>query len=415
MRRRLFLYCALANLLLVAGGNAPDASAEDRPEILPAISVAQQRSETRETVTTKTMDKEERASSGLPRNGVLVAFIRWGATELGVFDVSTRKLIQLGTKPTGPLVFSQEANRLAYLVREGVNPAKNHIEILDWPLRRTLVVKPATDYALLGFTLDPDGKKLAYAAMNIRTSRSTEVNWRVGLADLERYETQVTLISSSKKVSAEGIPVPFEWSRRTGRIYLQGWLPFRGMIKQSIWALGGDSHQLTQVIPEPAYVGIPSLSPDGSRFSYLAVDQDSLPRNYVAPPGPPPGNVLSVMDLVSGEKIPWARPAQRAFGAHGWSASGEEILAVEQDWLRGRFRDVEIRRIGKAASVSVGKINQSGSLKEITGLLECGNHELFWVERERSAARLYAKWERNPEMLFDLADGTIQLLGCFNR
>lgn len=415
MRRRFFRYCAFAILLLAAGRDAPETSASDLADIKPKATAGQQSLELRETVRAKKLDQEEVATAALPRTGVLVAFIRWGVTTFGVFDVSNRKFIRLAAKETGPLVFSLGGDRLAYLVREGTSPAQNYIEILDWRSGRRLVIEPGSDYALLGFALDPEGKKLVYAAMNIRASRSTSVTWRIGLADLERHETQVTLTSGSGKVGEQGIPVPFEWSRRTGRIYLQGWLPFRGMIKQSIWALSLDGNQLTKVIPEPSYTGIPRLSPDGSRLSYLAADMDSLPRDYVAPPGPPPGNVLSVMDLASGEKAAWARGTESAFGVYAWSASGEEILAVEQAWLKGRFRDVEMRRIGKATSVSLGKIAQAQLLTEITGVLECRDGALFWVARERAAAKLHAKSERNSEVLFDLPEGAIQFLGCLNR
>jgi len=415
MRPRSFPFCALAVLLLVASLSARPTSAVDRPES-PLRKVSKQKAvETRETVSVKTIENEERVGASLPRKGVLVAVVRWGETTLGVFDVSNRQMISLAKKPTGPLVFSQEASRLAYLVREGVNPAKNHVEILDWRLGRAFALKPATDYALLGFALHPVGKTLVYAALNIRTSRTTDVTWRLGVADLERQETRVTLTSSAKKVAEGAIPVPFEWSRRTGRVYLQGWLPFRGMIKQSIWSANPEVNELTQVIPEPAYIGVPRLSSDASKLLYLTVDPDILPPNYVAPPGPPPGNVLSVMDLASGEQTPWTRAAKRAFGAHAWSASGEDILVVEQDWLKGRFRDVEIRRIGKTATTSIGKIDQSSSLKEITGLVECPGQEMLWVEKEGLSARLHGKSERNSAVLFEVADGTIELLGCFNR
>jgi hypothetical protein len=68
--------------------------------------------------------------------------------------------------------------------------------------------------------------------------------------------------------------------------------------------------------------------------------------------------------------------------------------------------------------MSIAKIDQSRSLKRITGLLACPDHELFWVERERSSSRLYSRSSKSAQasgVLYDIADGTIQLLGCFNR
>lgn len=410
-----FRYLGLTLLLLSIGCTSPSTSATDRTSAKQRGPAKQESAESREVVRLKKPDAEERVNTTLPQKGVLVAFVRWGSTTLGVLDVASGKLIRLATKQTGDLVVAQAANRLAYLVREGPNPAKNTIEILDFRRGEFLVVEPATDYAILGFALSPEGRQLSYAAMNIRASRSTQVTGRAGLADLERQETRVTLTSNPRQAAVEGIPVPFEWSNRTGRIYLQGWLPFRGMVKQSIWAMKPDGTNLTTIIPEPDYTGIPRLSPDGSRLSFLATELESLPRDYVAPPGAPPGNALFVMNLASGEKEPWAQRTDSALGAFGWSESGEEILAVEQAWLKGRFRDVEILRIGKGKSVSVEKIDQSQSFKEITGILECRDGSLYWVEKNSASAKLHVRTEGNLEALLDLPEGNIQLLGCLNR
>lgn len=404
MSRRLSLYCALVIALIGAGLYSPARAADELPT-LPAVG---------ETVTAQAVAGAEKLQPELPRTGVLLAMSRWGATTFAVINESGREQVRLGRKPTGPLVFSQRGHRLAYMLREGFDPTKNDVEILDFLRGPTLVVKPAAGHAILGFALAPEGKQLAYAAMNIQRSRSTDVRWHVGIADLQRREIYVTLASSSEKIAEEGIPVPFEWSRQTGRIYLQGWVPFRGMIKQSIWSANPEGNELVKVIAEPSYVGVPELSPDGLRFSYLASNPDILPRDYVPPPGPPPGNLLSVIDLVSGDQSPWARAGRGAFGAHAWSSDGKEVLAVEQDWAGGRFRDDEIRRIGKSSSISVAKIERSGPPKQISGLLECSDHELWWVEQDRSSSRLYSKSGQGPVLRLSFHDGILQLLGCFN-
>jgi hypothetical protein len=121
------------------------------------------------------------------------------------------------------------------------------------------------------------------------------------------------------------------------------------------------------------------------------------------------------MDLTAGAEVPWVRSGKTAFGALAWSADGEEIVAAEQAWHNGRFRDVEIRRIGNGTAVSVAKIDSSQSVKEVASILECRERNLFWVEKERAVAKLYVNRGGTSQLLFELPAGAIQLLGCQNR
>jgi hypothetical protein len=410
--RAIFLHLALA-VLSGAGCGSPGSGAADLTSVeAPAVSPAL---ESKEIVRWKKPDSEARPGVALPQQGIMIALTRWGETTLGVFDPSSAKMIPLAKRETGALVVSLGGSRLATLVREGPNPAKNHIEILDWRTGSVLVIDPATDDAVLGFAFDAEGKQLSYATMNLRSSRSTHVTWRVGLLDLERQQARIAMDSAAQKIGGEGIPVPFAWSGRTGRLYLQGWSPFRGMIRQSIWAMSPERGEPAKIIPAPNYTGAPRLSPDGARLAYLGTDMGSLPAEFVAPPGAPPGNLLSVMDLTAGAEVPWARGGKTAFGTFGWSVSGEEVVVAEQAWLNGRFRDVEVRRVGKGTAVSVAKIDSSQSVKEVAGILECRERNLFWVEKERAAAKLYVNHSGTSQLLFEFPDGTIQLLGCQNR
>jgi hypothetical protein len=286
--------------------------------------------------------------------------------------------------------------------------------MLDWRSGSGWIVEPATDDAVLGFAFDADGKHLSYATMNLRNSRSTHVTWRVGLLDLERQQARIVMDSAAQKIGEEGIPVPFAWSSRTGRLYLQGWSPFRGMIRQSIWTMSPERGEPAKIIPAPNYTGVPRLSPDGARLAYLSTDMGSLPADFVAAPGAPPGNRLSVMDLNTGEEDAWARGGKTAFGAFAWSRGGEEVVVAEQAWLNGRFRDVAVRRIGKGTTLSVANIDSPQSVKEVASLLECRERNLFWVEKERAAAKLYVNRGGISKLLFELPDGAIQLLGCQN-
>ena len=412
--RGIFLHLALA-VLIGAGCGSPGSGAADLASVETPAPTAAPALDAKEIVRWKKLDSEARPGAALPQQGVVVALTRWGETTLGVFDSSSAKMIPLAKRETGVLVVSQSGSRLATLVREGPSPARNHIEMLDWRSGSGLIVEPATDDAVLGFAFDAEGKQLSYATMNLRHSRSTLVSWRVGVLDLERQQARIVLDSAAKKIGEMGIPVPFAWSGRTGRLYLQGWSPFRGMIRQSIWALSPERGEPAKIVPAPNYTGAPRLSPDGARLAYLGTDMGSLPAEFVAPPGAPPGNRLSVMDLKNGEEDVWARGGKTAFGALAWSAGGEEIVATEQAWHNGRFRDVEIRRVGKGTAVSVAKIDSSQSVKEVASILECRERNLFWVEKERAAAKLYVNRGGTSQLLFELPDGAIQLLGCQNR
>ena len=124
---------------------------------------------------------------------------------------------------------------------------------------------------------------------------------------------------------------------------------------------------------------------------------------------------MSVMDLKTGEEDAWARGGKTAFGTLAWSADGMEVVAAEQAWHNGRFRDVEIRRVGKGTAVSVAKVDSSQSVKEGASILECRERNLFWVEKERAAVKLYVNRGGTSQLLFELPDGAIQLLGCLSR
>ncbi len=412
--RGIFFQLALA-VLVGASCGSPGSGAADWVSVEAPAPTAATALDRKEIVRWRKPNSEARLGAPLPQQGVMVAFTRWGETTLGVFDLAGAKMIPLAKRETGALVVSQGGSRLATLVRESPSPARNYIEVLDWRSGSGLIVEPATDDAVLGFALDGEGRQLSYATMNLRNSRSTHVTWRVGLLDLERQQARIVIDSAGQKMGEEGIPVPFAWSSRTGRLYLQGWSPFRGMIRQSIWTMSPERGEPAKMIPAPNYTGVPRLSPDGARLAYLGTDMGSLPADFVAAPGAPPGNRLSVMDLRTGEEDAWARGGKTAFGAFAWSGGGEEVVVAEQAWLNGRFRDVAVRRIGKGTTVSVAKIDSSQGVKEVASLLECRERKLFWVEKERAAAKLYVDRGGTSELLFELPDGAIQLLGCQNR
>ncbi|MBI2357746.1 MAG: hypothetical protein HYV04_02330, partial [Deltaproteobacteria bacterium] len=300
-------------------------------------------------------------------------------------------------------------------VREGPNPERNHVEILDFTGRKGLRLKSAKDYAILGFTLSPAGDQLSYTGMNLRKSRSTRTTWRVGAIDLVTDESRFSLTSNPADIGQEGIPVPFGWSGRSGKIYLQGWAPFRGMMKQGIWAMEPDSSTLRKILPEPAYAGVPRISPDGAFLAYLATDLGSLPGDYVAAPGSPPGNVVVVMDLATQEKSVWARSNGGAFGFFSWSAAGDAILASEQVWSEGRFRDAGVRKISPKGVETIAELGPSESGVRIGSILECDGGSPFWVEEDHGRATLRGVRGSVGTAPLAVPQGRIHLIRCLDR
>ncbi|MFQ5917436.1 MAG: hypothetical protein ACE5I0_06445, partial [Candidatus Binatia bacterium] len=349
---------------------------------------------------------------------MLVAFTRGGSTTLAVFDFLRRVLIPVATTVTGEpgeLLVSFAADRVATLVRKGVNPARNYVEILDMKQRRHQLVEPAKDSAILGFTLSPSGTQLAYAEMNLRKSNSHRVHWSTKLTDLERHETQISVAAGPDRLDGGRILVPFGWSNRTGEVYLQGLLPFRGMVNQGIWSMRPDGSGLRRILPEPSYTGLTRLSPDGGSLAYLAPRIEALPQGTVPRPGAPPGNVLVVVNLLTRGQSTWAQEPRDAFGVFAWSTSGREILLSRQEWIENRFRDVALLRVGKDASHQLSKIVLSPSAR-LTDIGACRHGSFFWVEQDHQGTRLRGGGtNHNPAMLFSLPGGKIQLVGCIRE
>ncbi len=417
MPRKLLKRLALAFLLVVSNTGWSSTPSGPSSPARPNDSVS-----SRPTNTTpeyllrpdKVLDSEASLSPvALPRRGFLLALSRWGSTTLAVFDASTKELIPFTTAGTGELLVSPAAGRIAYLVREGVTPTKNYIQIADLKKRKTQIVKPADDFAFLGFSLSQSGERLAYAQINLRRSRSDRLFWRLGLADLSDYETHVVFTSGQDIFPREEMPVPFASSASTGKIYLQGLLPFRGMATRGIWSMSTDGSGMRRILPGPSYTGLPRLSFAGTNLAYLSSSVEAMPRDYIAGPGAPPGNILAVTNLHTGEQSILSRQSAAAYGVFAWSATGKEILVSRQEWREGRFQDAALLKVSKGSLSELLKIAPSPTL-HVTGIDECsGSDFFFWVEQDDAGARLLgAKAAGGPSLFLAFPEGKIHLIGC---
>ena len=419
MLKRL-LYCfGPAIVILFFGCPSIGSSSPNRPSSEDGTSAAQASAELVQPIFPhQLVNPGETFSGTLAEKGMLVAFTRWGSTTFAVFDVLRRVLVPVATTVTenpGELLVSFAADRVATLVGKGANPARNYIEVIDVKRRGRQIVEPAKDSAILGFTLSPSGAQLAYAEMNLKKSNSHRVHWRTMLIDLERNDTRVSVASGPDRLAGEGIPVPFAWSSKTGEVYLQALLPFRGMVNQGIWAMKPDGSGLRKILPEPSYTGLPRLSPDGASLAFLVPRIEALPQGTIPLPGAPPGNVLVVVNLFTGVQSTWARETRDVFGTFAWSTSGREILVSRQEWIENRYRDVALLRVGKDASLQLNRVVLTSSAR-LTDIGACERGSFLWVEQDHQGTRLHGSGvNHNASTLLSLPGGKIQIVGCISE
>ncbi len=310
------------------------------------------------------------------------------------------------------------SGQTAYLAREGTDPGKNYIDILDLKQGEAHRLKPANGYAILGFILGPGPSDLTYAEIDMPDSRSRKAQWRSCYANLDTGESRTALNSKSGKRAEEAIPVPFGWSPATGEIYFRGLLPFRAMTHDGIWAMKPDDSSPKPLLAESAYTGErPQFSPDGTRLAYLSTNVDTLPADYLRASGAPPGNVLVVMNLVSGEKKTIEEKKDAAFGCFRWSASGNRILAAHREWKDRRFSDRALMAGAADQSFQMNNLALAVSPKAtVTDLGECDGGPLLWVEKDDGGARLYSSnASSNKTTLLAIPDGDIRLIGCLQK
>jgi hypothetical protein len=352
-----------------------------------------------------------------PDRAALVALVRWGSTTLAWLDLATQQLHPFVNRPSGEMDVAMAGADLGWLMREGANPARNYIEVLDLQSGATRLIEPANGFAMIGFALNPAAPEVAYSEMNLRASRSRHAYWRTESADLAASRARQRLSGEKeKRITGEAIPVPFGWTRDGGKIFLRGLLPFRAMTHDAVWAMGAGAEQLTPVIGETAYTGVPQLSPDGRLLAYLSTDMAALPERYIAPPGAPPGNRLVVLDLATGKKTVRTAKPGRAFGQLRWAADASALLMTGRVWARDHFDDDAILVAAAENSfkpASTGLAPEAGA--EVSGLARCAGGPMLWVENKNHSASLRAQDQsRGTNTIVTLADGTIRLVGCLS-
>jgi|GEM_PF-2262178 len=349
----------------------------------------------------------------VPSGSALITVNQLFGATLGIVRPDYKAVISSSTpRPIENVQVSQGARTVAYLVVDGLNPANNYIETSDLGARQTWQIKATDGFAILGFTLEPVGKRLAFTEVGLRGTSSRQASWHLLIADLEKGWAQEVIKSETHPVPEEIVFIPFAWSTQTGDIYLYGVHPFGGGWGHGVWGVQPDGTGLRQLITESQFVRLPVLSPDGLQFAYLSSDIETLPAKYIPGIGPPPGNTLTVMDLKTGQERVIAQIKDQTFGALAWARNGNELVLSRQKWKDNSLTDTSI----VAITVTEGKERVIVALSQpssITGIFDYGKEGVvFWLDKGQTGSDLMLKKrDTAPTSILSVPDGQIKIVG----
>ena len=419
--RYIVISCILLASLLALGGCATSPSPVQSAPALsgtPATprtpSVTRQVLNSRQAATLSPSGGDSRWN--IPPGSVLIAVNRVYGSTVGVVMPDNR--ILMSDSPAASVDNVQASRlgpRLAYIPMPGIDPGDNFIETVDLSSGRTQHVKAAKGFAIFGFALAPDGKLVALSEAALAGTSSQQVSWRLLTADMQ--SGQVRQVMSSDNAPAdmgESVPVPFAWSQTTGDVYLRALRPFRGGGGEGIWAMRPDGSGLRRLLQENEFVGMPLLSADGARFAYLASDLEALPAGLVSSVGEPPGNIVLVMDLKTGQARVVSKEKDRAIGPLAWSRDGGALITSRREWVDDRLRDTAI----VAFSVEDSSERQVLSLPQdsnVRNIFDLGIYGLLWVNEGREGSDLMVSRGTGPlASILTIPRGQIKIVGYLN-
>lgn len=348
----------------------------------------------------------------IPKGSALIAVSYLYGTTIGTVT-PTGKVVMSPTPAASvkDVQASRGGNRLGYVAARGIDPGENFIETEDLSTGVTQQVKAASGFAIFGFIIAPDGRGILFSEAALVGTSSSQVPWRLLIADLEQGQARQVMSSEASRDMGESVPVPFAWSGLTGEVYLRAVRPFRGGGGDGIWAMRPDGSGLRQVLREEEFLGTPLLSPDGGWFAYLASDLQALPAGFIAGVGEPPGNILLVRGMKTGEERTIVRVKDRAIGALAWSLRGESLLTSRREWMEGRLRDTSI----VAFSVEDSTERQVLSLppgSNVRDIFDLGTSGLLWVNEGRDGSDLMVSRGTGPfPGILTVPQGQIKIVG----
>ena len=349
----------------------------------------------------------------LPSGSALISVNRLFGATMGIVGPDYKAVTSSSTpRPIENIQVSQGARTVAYLVLDGLNPANNYIETIDLVTRRTQQIKASDGFAILGYTLEPGGKHLAFTEVGLRGLSSRQASWHLLIADLEKGWAREVIKSETHPVPEETVFIPFAWSTQIGEVYLYGMHPFGGGWGHGVWGVQPDGTGLRQLITESKFVRLPLLSPDGLQFAYLSSDIESLPRKYIPGVGAPPANTLITMNLKTGQEQVIAQIKEQTFGVMAWARNSDELILTRQEWKDNNLLDISLVAIPVkgAGEREIIALSQPSSITDIFDNGKDG--ALLWVNKVPNGLDLLLKKRDTPPIsILSLPDGQIKIVG----
>lgn len=350
----------------------------------------------------------------IPDRSVLIALNRLFGTALGIITpyqtevtwISSPRLIE------NVQLSRSEGRLVSYLVIEGLNPGNNYIEIVNLTTRNTQKVKARDGFAIAGYFLETEGKRIVFTEVGLQGTSSRQASWHLSTANLETGMVKEILGSQTPQAPEETLFIPFAWSDQTPEIFLYGTRPFSGGWGKGIWTIQLDGSGLRQLLPESRYTVLPLLSPDGLQLAYLASDMESLPTKYIAGSGAPPGNVLMIRDLRTGAERAIIRIAEQTFNAMAWSLDNEKLILSRQEWYGNHLQDTGVISISVKTHLTE-ELTALPPLASINSIMDYGQDgAIIWVNKHQKGSDLvFIKKSSTPAIILSVPDGQINMVG----
>ena len=271
-------------------------------------------------------------------------------------DAST---VDLGQDAHPGATVSRSGRWIAY---PGGAPPVNSILIVDLGNGTTYTISTTSGFNVYGTAFDLAETRLAGLELGPREGEDT--SWAIVVVNLE--DGSAMRLDATVGSDYGLLPgIPMGWSASGNELLYSAFVPYSEQGTAGVWGIAlppgaalapVGSLRRRELLPGGAYDSRPYLSPDGTRFLYLARDPDYTPAGYEPIGYDLAVNQLWVLDVASGLSTLLVEVTDGGAlgGAVAWSPDGTQILFARGNYAGGTF-----------ASLALHARDGSGTIRDI--------------------------------------------------